>query len=44
MKETWWYMPNKMTKDYQGPTVVPDVQAFLDAALQDEQDLILDAE
>ena len=33
-----------MTKDYKGPKVVPGVQAPLDAALQDEVDLVLDAE
>ena len=37
-------MPNRTTRDYEGPTVAPKVQAALDAALQDEEDLTLDAE
>ena len=37
-------MPNRTTRDYEGPAVAPKVQAALDAALQDEEDLTLDAE
>ena len=37
-------MPNRTTRDYEGPCVAPRVQAALDAALQDEEDLTLDAE
>ena len=37
-------MPNRTTRDYEGPAVAPKVQAALDAALQDEDDLTLDAE
>lgn len=36
-------MPTRTTRDYEGPTVAPRIQAALDAALQDEDDLILDA-
>lgn len=35
-------MPNRTTRDYEGPTVAPRVQAALDAALQDEDDLDLE--
>lgn len=35
-------MPNRTTRDYEGPTVAPRVQAALDAALQDEDDLDID--
>lgn len=35
-------MPNRTTRDYEGPTVAPRVQAALDAALQDEEDLDLE--
>ncbi|XP_015765031.1 PREDICTED: kinesin-II 95 kDa subunit-like [Acropora digitifera] len=37
-------MPNRTTRDYEGPTVAPKVQAALDAALQDEEDVTLDAD
>lgn len=37
-------MPNRTTRDYEGPAVAPKVQAALDAALQDEEDLTLDAD
>ena len=37
-------MPNRSTRDYEGPAVAPKVQAALDTALQDEEDLTLDAE
>ncbi|XP_062508897.1 kinesin-II 95 kDa subunit-like isoform X2 [Corticium candelabrum] len=36
-------MPNRTTRDYEGPTVAPRVQAALDAALQDEDELAIDA-
>jgi len=36
-------MPSRTTRDYEGPTVAPRIQAALDAALQDEDDLTLDA-
>ncbi|XP_028399577.1 kinesin-II 95 kDa subunit-like [Dendronephthya gigantea] len=36
-------LPNRTTKDYEGPAVAPRVQAALDAALQDEEDITLDA-
>ena len=35
-------MPNRTTRDYEGPTVAPKVQAALDAALQDEDDIDID--
>lgn len=35
-------MPNRTTRDYEGPTVAPRVQAALDAALQDEDDIDID--
>lgn len=35
-------MPNRTTRDYDGPTVAPKIQAALDAALQDEADLDID--
>ncbi|XP_078494760.1 kinesin family member 3B [Ciona intestinalis] len=36
-------MPTRTTQDYEGPTIAPKVQAALDAALQEEGDLQLDA-
>ena len=36
-------MPNRTTRDYEGPTVAPKIQAALDAALMDEEDIDLDA-
>ncbi|CAK8691357.1 unnamed protein product [Clavelina lepadiformis] len=36
-------LPSRTTKDYIGPTVAPKVQAALEAALQDEDDIQLDA-
>ena len=36
-------MPSRTTRDYEGPTIAPRIQAALDAALQDEDDLTLDA-
>lgn len=35
-------MPNRTTRDYDGPQVAPRIQAALDAALQDEADIELD--
>lgn len=35
-------MPNRTTRDYDGPAVAPRIQAALDAALQDEADLDLE--
>ncbi|KAK2157882.1 hypothetical protein LSH36_183g02022 [Paralvinella palmiformis] len=35
-------MPNRTTRDYEGPTVAPKIQAALDAALQDEEDIDID--
>ncbi|BFZ03932.1 hypothetical protein BsWGS_06970 [Bradybaena similaris] len=35
-------MPNRTTRDYEGPAVAPRVQAALDAALQDEDDIDID--
>ncbi|XP_033118562.1 kinesin-II 95 kDa subunit-like [Anneissia japonica] len=32
-------LPNRTTRDYEGPTVAPRVQAALDAALKDEEDI-----
>nr|CAB3259106.1 kinesin family member 3B [Phallusia mammillata] len=36
-------MPTRTTSDYHGPAIAPRVQAALDAALQDEDDIQLDA-
>ena len=36
-------MPSRTTRDYEGPSVAPRIQAALDAALQNEDDLTLDA-
>ncbi|XP_039271184.2 kinesin-like protein KIF3B [Styela clava] len=36
-------MPPRTTRDYEGPLVAPKVQAALDAALQEESELHLDA-
>ena len=35
-------MPNRTTRDYEGPTIAPKIQAALDAALQDEEDIDVD--
>ena len=35
-------MPNRTTRDYTGPEVAPKIQAALDAALQDEDDIDID--
>uniref|UniRef100_A0A8C5PVY2 Kinesin-like protein n=1 Tax=Leptobrachium leishanense TaxID=445787 RepID=A0A8C5PVY2_9ANUR len=36
-------MPSRTTRDYEGPAVAPKVQAALEAALQDEEDIQVDA-
>jgi len=36
-------MPVRTTKDYMGPAVAPKVQAALEAALNEEEDIIVDA-
>ncbi|XP_051001002.1 kinesin-like protein KIF3B [Acomys russatus] len=36
-------MPSRTTKDYEGPAISPKVQAALDAALQDEDEIQVDA-
>ncbi|XP_065844542.1 kinesin-II 95 kDa subunit-like isoform X1 [Oscarella lobularis] len=36
-------MPNRTTRDYEGPSLAPRVQAALDAALLEEDELTLDA-
>ena len=35
-------MPNRTTRDYEGPAVAPKIQAALDIALQDEEDIDID--
>lgn len=35
-------MPNRTTRDYEGPTVAPTIQAALDDALQEEEDIDID--
>lgn len=36
-------MPSRTTRDYEGPAISPKVQAALDAALQDEDEIQVDA-
>nr|XP_014353786.1 PREDICTED: kinesin-like protein KIF3B isoform X2 [Latimeria chalumnae] len=36
-------MPSRTTRDYEGPTIAPKVQAALEAALQDEDEIQVDA-
>ena len=42
-------MPNRTTRDYEGPAVVPSLRAVLDSALQgggggeEEEELVVDA-
>ncbi|KAG8447252.1 hypothetical protein GDO86_014642 [Hymenochirus boettgeri] len=36
-------MPSRTTRDYEGPAIAPKVQAALEAALQDEEDIQVDA-
>ncbi|XP_033752540.1 kinesin-II 95 kDa subunit-like [Pecten maximus] len=37
-------MPNRTTRDYDGPQVAPRIQAALDAALQDEADIEIEGQ
>eukprot|EP00116_Pleurobrachia_bachei_P006951 sb/3467213/ len=36
-------LPSRTTRDYEGPSVAPHIKAALDAALEDEEDLVIDA-
>ena len=36
-------MPNRTTRDYEGPLVAPSLQAALDAAMPDEEEMVFDA-
>ena len=36
-------MPNRTTREYEGPAMAPTLQDALDAALQDEEEMIIDA-
>ena len=37
-------MPNRTTRDYEvGPLMAPTLQDALDAALQDEEEMVVDA-
>ncbi|XP_064381919.1 kinesin-like protein KIF3B [Halichondria panicea] len=36
-------MPNRTTRDYEGPLVAPSLQAALDAAMQEEEEMVFDA-
>ena len=36
-------LPKRTTKDYEGPLVAPRVQEALDAALQDQDEITIDA-
>ena len=35
-------MPNRTTRDYEGPALAPHLQQALDNALKDEEDIELD--
>ena len=35
-------MPNRTTKDYESPTLAPHLQAALDNALKDEDEIVID--
>ncbi|XP_041365855.1 kinesin-like protein KIF3B [Gigantopelta aegis] len=35
-------MPNRTTRDYEGPAIAPKVQAAIDTALQEEEDIDID--
>lgn len=35
-------MPNRTTRDYESPTLAPHLQAALDTALKDEDDIEVD--
>ena len=36
-------LPNRTTRDYKGPTMLSTMQAALDAAFQEEEEMIFDA-
>ncbi len=36
-------MPNRTTREYEGPLVAPSLQAALDAAMQEEEEMVFDA-
>lgn len=36
-------VPSRTTRNYEGPTIAPKVQAALEAALQEEDDIQVDA-
>ena len=36
-------MPTRTTSDYEGPTVSASIQAVLDKAVQDEEEITIDA-
>lgn len=36
-------MPNQTTRDYEGPAIAPHIQAALDVALRDEEDISIDS-
>ncbi|KAL5471016.1 hypothetical protein EMCRGX_G029088 [Ephydatia muelleri] len=36
-------LPNRTTRDYEGPVIAPQLQAALDAALEDDEELTIDA-
>ena len=36
-------MPTRTTSDYEGPTVSASIQAVLDKAVQDEEEMTIDA-
>ena len=36
-------MPNQTTRDYEGPAIAPHIQAALDVALKDEEDIDIDS-
>jgi kinesin family protein 3/17 len=38
------HVPNRTTRDYDLPQVAPRIQAALDAALQDEEDIDIEGE
>lgn len=35
-------MPTRTTRDYEGPSIAPKIQAVIDAALEDEGDIDID--
>lgn len=35
-------MPNRTTRDYEGPNLAPHLQAALDTALKDEEEIVVD--